>query len=163
MYPQVNSKQSFLELEAKILKDIKSDLLIFLRNIDNKKNLYMLTKDSCSEISRYIWVKILEKYWNKFQTFIIKGTIKINKKNIIHDVLGFHLNNKIFIIDPTIWQFYPKKRNIVILESEENINKTITKINLIYWYNWKISEYLNLNMINEIPIWIKIIKENINM
>ncbi|EKE27424.1 MAG: hypothetical protein ACD_3C00208G0001 [uncultured bacterium (gcode 4)] len=143
------------------LQKIKNDLLSFLRNIGKNRTLFQITKDNCSEISRYFWVEMIKKYWVQLKPFILKWTVIINKENIVHDILWFYWQEEIIIIDPTIWQFYPKSRSILVLETERGINDCIRLINLKYKSNWEVSENLDISMKREMNEWIEMIKGNI--
>lgn len=145
-----------------IIKDLRQNLINFLRTIDNKRNLFQLTKNNCSEISRYIWIDMIEKYWEHIKPFILKGSVPVINETITHDLLWFYWNGKIIIVDPTIWQFYPNKHSIFILQSEWDLDVVINLLKIKYWFNnWKLSEYLDISMAKEKLEWKRMIKNNI--
>lgn len=145
------------------LDEIQKDLVNLLRTFDTQKSLSQICKDNCSEISRYFGVELIDKYWDWIKPFILKGSIILKNKNIDHDILGFHWNNSIIIIDPTIWQLYEDINSIFILETEWNIKDYIDLLKIKYWTNWKLSEYLDESMEQEKEEWKKIIIENISI
>lgn len=145
----------------KLIQTIQKDLIKFLRWFDKYLSLSKITKDNCSEISRYIWVEITEKYWANTNPFILKWHIIINDKKVIHDILGFYYENIIHIIDPTIRQFFPRKRSIYVLSSKESFEETIDLLNNKYWWDWKVSERLYIKMKAEKQERFEMVKMNI--
>jgi hypothetical protein len=67
--------------------------------------------------------------------YIAKG--KIGK--VFHDLILIDMGNSVYIVDPTVWQFFKNKRSILI-GAADSINKALNKTAVIYSGEWKISE-----------------------
>jgi hypothetical protein len=125
----------------------------------NNKSLFALAKDNCSELSRLTGVWILQDYPGA-DVFILKGE-DINKNDgKSHDVLAIKDQDKYYVIDPTIWQFFKDCKNILV-DMTDSIEKVFHKLELKYGGNWKISEKMKPTSEEQIDEWTKIIKENI--
>lgn len=142
-------------------RDIKTiqNRVIKLLKRGNNKPLSFLCKDSCSEMSRLVGCWIIKEYPTS-KIFIYKGKNVFNKKNKNHDIL-IVISNKIYILDPTIWQFKKNKKSILIKELEGCVSIE-NELNKIYKGKWKISERINTKVCKEVDSWKKIITENIN-
>ena len=103
---------------------------------------------------------ILEKNPN-LKISVVKGENVMNIKNKCHDVLLIEYNNQIYLIDPTIWQFFKNKRNILIKKEIKNIRTALITLQDIYRGNWKISEKIRKKKWEQKNEWKKVIKQNI--
>jgi hypothetical protein len=70
--------------------------------------LYVLTQDSCSEISRLLGQWLYKKF-PRAKIYIYKGKVR----GRAHDVLIVEANH-VSVIDPTVWQFFKNKKSILI-------------------------------------------------
>lgn len=115
--------------------------------------------DCCSELSRLVpcWINENDE---SYQHTILKGKNVCNTTKS-HDILACSQNNRVYLIDPTIWQFFPNKNSIFIGEYS-SINNAIVMITKKYSGNWKKSETLkNISLEEKIKL-LKIVKKNIN-
>jgi hypothetical protein len=111
--------------------------IIGLLPIEGQDRPGVLLADNCSEISRLVagWIKTLSE---TSHILILKG-INVCNTQKAHDILAVTINNQVYIIDPTIWQFFPEAKSILVCVSE-NINVALDKIKEIYGGGWKESE-----------------------
>src|SRR3989338_7875359 len=79
------------------------DLLLTLSH-----DLRTAAKDQCSEVARLVGCWILDEY-PEYKVQICKGTLS---KGLAHDVLVVGGQEKLFLIDPTIWQIFPESEQI---------------------------------------------------
>lgn len=116
--------------------------LLRVNKKDEKIPLSLLTKDVCSEMSRLVacWILSADP---KSETMIAKGKSVLGRKDFCHDVLLVVKDNVILIIDPTIWQIYPKKRSIYVGKTH-SVDKVLSFLNKKYDGLWKISETITL-------------------
>ena len=107
---------------------------LHLLKYTGRQPLYVISKDSCSEVSRLlaIW---LRKKMPKTKIYIAKGKIK----NIAHDVIITEDEKEAYIIDPTVWQFFKYKRSIFIGKTRTT-GEALHKLADIYGGKWKIKE-----------------------
>lgn len=123
----------------------------------NEKGL--LLQDSCSELSRLVtsWIKDEEKFSHQI---ILKGD---NVCNTIksHDIIAHFQNGKVYIIDPTIWQFFPNKKTILLGEYS-SLDDAIVAISKEYGGQWQKAEVMDEDMYKEKSDWLAIIKANID-
>lgn len=128
------------------LNQLKEYTDSILKTGNETKPYWMLAKYNCSEVSRLVGIKVLHELGKISKPFILKG--KVTKNNIdednFHDILGFFNNklNKFILVDPTIWQFFPKKRNILLGEFQ-TLNEAISFAEKFYVGEWKLSEYID--------------------
>lgn len=127
---------------------------------DKQDQSNILLTDSCSEVARLVagWIKIFDK---SNSIFILKGINVCNTKKA-HDMLAVITADKqIYVIDPTIWQFFPKEKSILLFLSK-NIDITINKIKKKYGGQWSISEEFIRMDKNEEKKYLNIIAKNIH-
>lgn len=137
----------------KIIKEFQHDLIKIYKSGKNKP-LYLLAEDNCSEASRLIAIWIKRKF-SKAKLSILKGEYLPKK---FHDVLVIKLNNKFYLIDASIWQFFKNKRNIFVGEFN-NIPDLILQAQKIYGGKWDgLKPFKNFQQENEL---IEIIQANL--
>jgi len=95
--------------------------------------LYVLTQDSCSEISRLLGQWLYKKF-PKAKIYIYKGKVR----GRAHDVLIVEANH-VSVIDPTVWQFFKNKKSILIA-SENSIDDAVATLAHCYGERWRLSE-----------------------
>ncbi|NIA02548.1 MAG: hypothetical protein GWP15_04130, partial [Nitrospirae bacterium] len=121
------------------IKKIQDRILELLpKNRRSEKSA--LLEYSCSELSRLVasWIKESEK---NIHCFILKGDDVCGTQKS-HDILVvIDENNKIYVIDPTIWQFFPDEKSILIGKFN-SLNASIIATEEKYGGGWKISEDL---------------------
>lgn len=143
----------------KEITKIQKKLVVLFRSFDKKASLFILSKDNCSEVSRIMGYWFLKENKN-LEVCILKGdNIKFGK-NQAHDVLMVCDKNKIFLLDPTIWQFFKNKKSIFWGEFDK-MSDTFDFLKNKYGGKWKISEVLKKEDIKEIKELKKIVKKNI--
>ena len=119
----------------------------------------ILLEDCCSEISRLVasWIKESNR---SARFYILKGD-KVCKTKKSHDVLAVVIRDgEVYLIDPTVWQFFPHKESILVGKLdylEESIKLSKEK----YGGSWKVSEELKDSTLKEREEWLRIIKGNI--
>lgn len=119
----------------------------------------VLLADSCSEVSRLVagWIKKIDE---TSHIFILKR-INVCNTQKAHDILAVTINNQIYIIDPTIWQFFPQAKSILVFISED-INVALDKIKEIYGGEWGESEeFIQIDK-NEEKKYLSIISQNVS-
>lgn len=120
----------------------------------------ILLADSCSEVSRLVagWIKKLDRS----NTILILKGINVCDTKKAHDLLAvITVKNKIYIIDPTIWQFFPKTNSIIVFISDD-ITISVNKIKKIYGGQWSINEELIKRDTNKEKKYMDIISRNIH-
>lgn len=143
----------------KEITKIQKKLVALFRSFDKKGSLFVLAKDNCSEVSRIVGHWFLKENKN-LEVYILKGkNIKFGKKQA-HDVLVICDKNKIFLLDPTIWQFFKNKKSIFWGEFDK-MSEVLDFLKLKYGGKWKISEKLEKEKFGEVEKLKKIIGENI--
>ena len=145
---------SKLKMNKTTIKKAKAYVLQLFA-YDGRKSLFELSGDNCSEVSRLLalWFRNTMPSSN---IFIAKG--KIKKR--FHDLILIENNNRIFIIDPTVWQFFRKKRTIY-MGSSQTIKLTMHLLSDIYGGKWSISERVTKYSQKEIIRLKKTIRCNI--
>ncbi|MGD1003774.1 MAG: hypothetical protein ABR884_04380 [Minisyncoccia bacterium] len=116
--------------------------------------LCVLTQDSCSEISRLLGLWLYKKY-PKARIYIYKGRVRAR----FHDLLLVE-ENKVYVIDPTVWQFSKNKKSILIAE-EDSLKDALTALSQYYGGKWKLSESVRSYSQAEIKKLKDTIKKNI--
>lgn len=111
-------------------------IIKLLGSIDG--DLVVASKDRCSEIARLVGCWILDEY-PEYKAQICKGEFA---DGTAHDILAVDDGEKLFLIDPTIWQKFPESESILI-GSVENIQEAFDVISQKYGGVWKISEGVN--------------------
>lgn len=142
-------------MNKNIIKKAKEYALRLLK-YTGRRPLYIICKDSCSEISRLLalW---FQKEIPKVKIFIAKGKIK----NHAHELIIIDNDKEIYIIDPTVWQFFKCKRSIFIGEVK-TIEGALNKLSNIYGGKWKISEQVKKYSKNKILELKKVLKRNLH-
>ena len=146
-------------MKKKIIK-IQDNLTKFYRSFNKNRSLFYLSKDNCSEISRIVGYWFLKNQKNT-KACILKGdNIKFGKKQS-HDLLLILEKNKLFLIDPTVWQFFRYKKSIFWGEFNK-MSEIFIFLKLKYGGKWKISERVEKEEIKKILVALKkIVRENI--
>jgi hypothetical protein len=116
-----------------ILKEAKRYSFELLKYNGNRK-LSILCKDSCSEVSRLLAVWFRGKK-PMAKIYIAKGKIE----KVFHDLILIDVGNSVYIVDPTVWQFFKNKR-FILMGAADSINEALNKTAVIYSGKWKISE-----------------------
>lgn len=114
--------------------------------------------DSCSEVSRLVaaWIKKID---DSSIITIFKGNEVCGTKKA-HDVLVVQNGNIFYVIDPTIWQFFPEENSILISISVD-LDGAIKSIQAKYGGYWQKSEdFTKLDSVEE-SNYVNIIVQNI--
>jgi hypothetical protein len=96
-------------------------------------SLFNLSDNTCSEISRLLAQWFRNKL-PKADMYIAKG--KIEKR--FHDLLLVY-DKEVYILDPTVWQFFKNKKSILIKKTR-TVNDALLALADIYGGKWRISE-----------------------
>jgi len=146
-------------MDQKLIKKLQRQIIKLLpAGLQNQPSI--LLTDSCSELSRLVAnrIKILDK---SSQIFIIKG-IRVCGTKKAHDILAvITVNKEVYIIDPTIWQFFPQAKSILVFILDD-INIALDKIKTMYGGRWSKNEkFIQLNK-NEERKYLDIVSQNIH-
>lgn len=124
----------------------------------NKRSLKDLSEDNCSELSRLAGCFVLESY-SGIAVYVLKGDKVFGKKKS-HDIVAIQKDNRVCILDPSVWQFFPRKRSIFVSD-EKNFQDSLKTAKKIYDGTWKVSEKLSLRKCQkEKGNWLAVIKRN---
>lgn len=115
-------------------------------------SLSKLCDDTCSEVSRMLGQWFLNKL-PKADMYIAKG--KIGKR--FHDLLLVH-DKEVYILDPTVWQFFKNKKSILIKKTK-TVNNTLSVLASVYGGKWKISEKITKYSRSEIERLKSVLKK----
>ena len=145
-------------MDKNVIKKIQ-EKIIELLPVGQRNQPGILLADSCSEISRLVasWIKTLDK---TNHILIIKGFDVCGTKKA-HDLLAvITINNQVYIIDPTIWQFFPQVKSILVFILDD-IDIALDKIKAMYGGQWlKSEEFIQLDKKEE-EKYLDIISQNI--
>jgi len=140
----------------KEITQIQKKIVSLLRKY-GKGTLSELSQDHCSEISRLAAFWLSAKMPDaKFSILKGAGITKGDK----HDVLLIQTSREFWLADPTIWQFFPRKRSIY-LGKFDNLEEAKTFLGKTYGGRWKVSEEMDKKSFREKNEWQRIIKENL--
>ncbi|MEI7741521.1 MAG: hypothetical protein WCJ29_03385 [bacterium] len=107
--------------------------------IRNRTPLRILSKDSCSEVARLAGCWILDSS-PKTSAFIAQGVGVSGDRNLKHDLLVVQsFNHGYRVIDPTVWQKFPLKRNIE-MGATPSLKEVFAFLHEKYGGRWHISE-----------------------
>jgi hypothetical protein len=98
-----------------------------------------------------------KKKFSDAKLFVLKGEY-VPKK--YHDVLVCQLNDKFYLIDASIWQFFKRKKNI-LMGKFKTMDEVFIEVKKIYGGKWGKVE--TLNNFEEEKELIETIKININL
>ena len=147
-----------MSINKNVIKNIQKQIIQLLPS-DQQNQPGILLTDSCSEMARLVagWIKVLDE---TDCIFIIKG-IDVCGTQKAHDMIVVTtVSGQVYIIDPTVWQFFPKAKSILFLVSG-NINAVWDKINAKYGGQWSISEEFIKMTKNDEKKYLKVIAQNI--
>lgn len=146
-------------MDENVIKKIQ-ERIIQLLPIDQQSQPNILLADSCSEVSRLVagWIKAMDK---SSCILILKGEGVCGTKKA-HDILAvITADNQVYIIDPTIWQFFAQAKSILVFISD-NINIALDKIKVMYGGRWVESEEFIQMDKDEEKKYLDIISQNIS-
>ncbi len=145
-------------MDKEFFKTIESRILELLPKEDWLDKGVVL-EDCCSEMARLVasWISEYEK---SARFFILKGD-EVCKTKRSHDVLVLIMKNgEAYLIDPTVWQFFPQEKSILVGKSD-SLENLIVMAKTKYGGNWKVGEELKDISHEEEKEWLRIIKKNI--
>jgi len=122
----------------------------------NRSGVYL--KYCCSELSRLIisWLAT-----DKSRRLYILKAANVMGSDMSHDILAIKQNDNITIIDPTIWQFFPKAKTILVYEGT-NLNSAQDALNEKYRCEWAIGSQEKIPSSKEQAEYLKITNSIIN-
>lgn len=100
-------------------------------------NLARASKDRCSEVARLVGCWIYKDY-PAAQVAVLKGEFS---DNTAHDILLVEYLDKVYVIDPTIWQIFPESETIVVCRLNST-KEAIAFVTNKYGGTWKMSEII---------------------
>lgn len=144
-------------MDKKYIKKIQKKILELLPE-DKYQEKALLLEDCCSELSRLIasWINENDEFDRQV---ILKGDNVCNTDKS-HDILASIKSGKVYLIDPTIWQFFPNENSILVGEYT-SINEAIIITTKKYGGHWQESEDLKNISSGEKEKWLRIVKDNI--
>lgn len=120
--------------------------------------LERLATDNCSEISRLVGCFALQS-WKNIAVHILKGE-KVIKTTQSHDILAIQDMNYIYVLDPSVWQFFPQRRSVLVGASD-SLSGATKLAQDVYGGIWKVSEQLSPKSCQkEGREWMRILFEN---
>jgi len=125
---------------------------------DRRQEKALFFDDCCSELSRLV-ASWLDEDRKSDHQIILKGNNVCNTKKS-HDILASVKNGKVYLIDPTIWQFFADESSIFVGEYH-TLNKAIDAATKKYGGDWQKGEELKKISSEEKDELLKIVKENI--
>lgn len=144
-------------MDKKDIYKFQKDIIFLLKKYGGNKSLHFLSKDSCSELSRLLACWAIKKYPTN-DIFILKGNGVFNNSEKSHDIVLVD-SEKLFLIDPSIWQFFKRKRSILVGQIE-NLEEALKLAKKNYGGQWKVSEKVSKNILKETKKLRKIIELN---
>lgn len=109
-------------------------------SVSDKSSLQYLSQDTCSETSRLVGCWLINKY-PQTSAMILRGD-KVMGSNKSHDVLVVKYNDFFYLLDPTVWQFFPRKKSS-FLGVSESIPHCLEILYASYKGRWIISETIS--------------------
>lgn len=120
-----------------IIQEIQERILSLLPDKHRHKPDLLLI-DSCSELSRLVADWIIDLNISK-RILILKG-VNVCKTKKAHDILIVLTDTDgVYVIDPTIWQFFPRATSILVT-IKDNTDLAFEEIKKIYGGEWSVSE-----------------------
>ena len=116
--------------------------------------LYALCQDSCSEVSRLLGQWLHEKL-PRAKIYIYKGKARGRS----HDLLVVQ-EEEVYVIDPTVWQFFKDKKSILIAV-ENSVDDAVVALMRNYGGKWELSERVRGYSVSQIKKLKNTIKENL--
>jgi len=124
----------------------------------NDKPISLLAKDSCSELARLTGDWFLKKLPN-VRIHLLKGEIS---KNVFHDIIAVKTGAKVYLIDPTVWQFFPHQKRILI-KITSCLDTALHHAAKVYGGKWVLSEKLTKDICRrERARWREIVLSNLS-
>ncbi len=145
-------------MDEKNIYKFQKDIIFLLKKYGGNKSLHFLSQDNCSELSRLFAYWVIKKYPTS-EAFILKGGGVFNNSEKFHDIVLIN-SKKFFLIDPSIWQFFKRKRSILVGQIE-NLDEALKLAKKNYGGKWQISEKINKGTLKEVEDLKKIIILNV--
>lgn len=146
-------------MNKEIIKQIQMRIIKLLPK-DKQSSIGILCNNCCSEMSRLAasWIKEIDE---SSRLLILKG-VNICGTQKSHDILAvITSNNDVYIIDPTIWQFFPEKQTILLFIFN-NLDNALEKIKALYGGKWQVSEEIFQISAVDRKKYLDIISQNIS-
>ena len=143
-------------MNAIYLKTVQKRAIKLLRTGNDP--LHLSSQDNCSEMARIVGCWILQEN-PMTSAHILKGENVMGIKKKCHDVLIVEKKNKFYLIDPTVWQFFKNKKNILLTEKKA-MKECMKFAEKFYGGVWSVSETINKNCFKNIKKWENMIKSN---
>jgi sulfur transfer complex TusBCD TusB component (DsrH family) len=117
-------------------------------------------RDNCSEISRLFACWVLEQD-PRARAFVAKGTDVVGVGSA-HDILFIIAQEIVYLVDPTVWQIFPNREN-VLMGTSDSLERALDIAANTYKGNWAIAEELTTSVCKpeNIESWTKIVTENL--
>jgi len=144
-------------MDKSLFNQQQKRIVTLLRKYGGRKPFSGLCEDSCSELSRLLSCWIIKDH-PKATILILKGDKVFNTKRS-HDIVLVEEDKKSFLVDPSVWQFFKRKRSILVGEVK-NVDEALKLAHKIYKGTWFVSEKIGKNICKESKGLEMIIKTN---
>jgi hypothetical protein len=143
-----------------VLQEIEDKARSLLRESepDTQRLLSELCADSCSELSRLSAFWISEKV-SDAQYMILQGLGILGGQS--HDVLVVIYKQKYYLVDASVWQFFPDSTSI-FLGKFTDMREVLIYLKDTYGGDWSIAETLTADSFNEKDEWEKVVRMNMS-
>jgi hypothetical protein len=125
-----------------------------LINYNGRVPLYVLTRDSCSEISRLLGQWFYKKL-PKVKIYVYKG----KAQGRFHDLLLVD-EGRVYVVDPTVWQFFKHKKSIIIAMAD-SMDDALIALSHYYGGRWKLSKTIKKFSVKEMATLKSILQKNL--
>ena len=144
-------------MNKKYIKKIQKMVLMLLPEEKRQKKALLLD-DCCSELSRLVasWINEEDK---SSRQVILKGSDVCNTDKS-HDILANIKDDRVYLIDPTVWQFFPNENSIFVGEFL-SLDEAIAEATRKYGGDWQKSEGIKDFSPKDKDKWLRIVKDNI--
>lgn len=126
-------------MRPSFIQKLQKESIFLLKSSSSNKSLSLqeLSQDNCSEITRLLGCWFLNKY-PASTVAVLKGNMVMGSRKA-HDILSVTYSDSHYLIDPTIWQFFPRKKSIFVGKASSLIT-CLHILKKVYGGSWQVSE-----------------------
>lgn len=150
--------EQYSEIMTNFLEQIEQRVRDLLSGYPSK-SLSEASRDNCSEVSRLVGCWIQEQEPEAVMT-ILKGE-DVCDKHTAHDLLAVRLKKTTYLLDPTIWQFFPDSQSILMGEGP-TLADALELAKDQYGGTWSLSEDFDANVYSQDTLQ-EIVLKNISL
>jgi midasin (ATPase involved in ribosome maturation) len=141
-------------MNKKSIEEIQNKVIDLLTGLSS--NLHVAAKDQCSEVTRLVACWLLSEH-PEYSTHIFKGEFS---NTSAHDILGVVSGDSVFVLDPTVWQIFPKSESILV-GIAPNVSIALNLLKEKYGGAWQVSETIEQCSDSYKQKLLTIIKQNV--